>query len=122
MDRERFDSLAARAIENLPQEFLDKLENVDIVVQDYPAPDQIDKSEQEHGEILLGLYEGVPQTQRTSGYGMVLPDKITLFQKPIENRCWNDDQVYAEIQKTLKHEIAHHFGISDKRLRELGEE
>lgn len=122
MDRERFDSLAARAIENLPQEFLDKLENVDIVVQDYPAPDQIDKSEQEHGEILLGLYEGVPQTQRTSGYGMVLPDKITLFQKAIENRCWNDDQVYAEIQKTLKHEIAHHFGISDKRLRELGEE
>ena len=95
------------------------LENVDIVVEDYPTPDELRKSEVGHNETLLGLYEGVPQTMRTSGYNMVLPDKITMFQKPIEARCSNEGQVYAEVKKTLKHEIAHHFGISDERLREI---
>ena len=95
------------------------LENVDIVVGDYPTPAQLSKSEVWHYKTLLGLYEGVPQTRRTSGYNMVLPDKITIFQKPIEAKCSNDDQVYAEVKKTLKHEIAHHFGTSDERLREI---
>lgn len=97
------------------------LENVDIVVEDYPTPDKLRESAVGHGETLLGLYEGVPQTRRTSGYNMVLPDKITIFQKPIEAKCSNDDQVYAEVKKTLKHEIAHHFGIDDERLKELEE-
>lgn len=119
MDRERFESLVAKAIEDLPQEFLDMLENVDIVVEDYPTPEQLRKSEMGHDETLLGLYEGVPQTRRTSGYNMVLPDKITIFKKPIEAKCTNDDQVYSEVKKTLKHEMAHHFGISDERLREI---
>ena len=121
MERERFESLVAKAIEDLPQEFLDMLENVDIVVEDYPTPDKLRESAVGHGETLLGLYEGVPQTRRTSGYNMVLPDKITIFQKPIEAKCSNDDQVYAEVKKTLKHEIAHHFGIDDERLKELEE-
>ena len=119
MDQEEFISLTARAVEDLPQEFLDMLENVDIVVEDYPTPAQLSKSEVGHDKTLLGLYEGVPQTRRTSGYNMVLPDKITIFQKPIEAKCSNDDQVYAEVKKTLKHEIAHHFGTSDERLREI---
>ncbi len=119
MDRERFESLVAKVIEDLPQEFLDMMENVDIVVEDYPTPTQLRKSDVGHDETLLGLYEGVPQTRRTSGYNMVLPDKITMFQKPIEATCSSDDQVYAEVKKTLKHEIAHHFGISDERLREI---
>ena len=119
MERERFESLVTKAIEDLPQEFLDMLENVDIVVEDYPTPDELRKSAVGHAETLLGLYEGVPQTRRTSGYNMVLPDKITIFQKPIEAKCFNDDQVYSEVKKTLKHEIAHHFGISDERLREI---
>lgn len=119
MERERFESLVAKAIDDLPREFLDMLENVDIVVEDYPNPAQLRKSEVGHHETLLGLYEGVPQTRRTSGYNMVLPDKITMFQKPLEAQCSNDDQVYAEVKKTLQHEIAHHFGISDERLREI---
>ena len=119
MEREIFESLVAKAIEDLPKEFLEVLENVDIVVEDYPTPDELRKSAVGHDETLLGLYEGVPQTRRTSGYNMVLPDKITIFQKPIETRCSNDDQVYAEVKKTIKHEIAHHFGISDERLREI---
>jgi predicted Zn-dependent protease with MMP-like domain len=70
-------------------------------------------------DLLLGLYEGVPLTGRTTGYNMVLPDKITLFQKSIEKICRNDSEVSLQIQKTLKHEIAHHFGISDERLEEF---
>ena len=119
MNQEEFTQLVAKAVEDLPQEFLDMLENVDIVVGDYPTPAQLSKSEVGHDKTLLGLYEGVPQTRRTSGYNMVLPDKITIFQKPIEAKCSNDDQVYAEVKKTLKHEIAHHFGTSDERLREI---
>ncbi len=119
MKQEEFARLVEKAIENLPKEFLDKLDNVDIVVEDYPTPAQLEGSELEDGDTLLGLYEGVPQTERTSNYGMVLPDKITLFQKPIEAKRRNADEVYAEIKKTLRHEIAHHFGISDDRLREI---
>ena len=119
MKQEEFNQLVAKAVEDLPQEFLDMLESVDIVVGDYPTTDKLRESAVGHAETLLGLYEGVPQTRRTSGYNMVLPDKITLFQKPIETKCSNDDQVYAEVKKTLKHEIAHHFGISDERLREI---
>ncbi len=119
MDRESFESLVAKAIEDLPQEFLDILENIDIVVENYPTPDELRKLAVGHTETLLGLYEGVPKTRRTSGYNMVLPDKITIFQKPIETKCSNDDQIYDEVKKTLKHEIAHHFGISDERLREI---
>ncbi|MBI2852585.1 MAG: metallopeptidase family protein [Chloroflexi bacterium] len=111
--------MVAKAFEELPQEFLDMLDNVDIVVEDYPTPEQIEQAELEHAGELLGLYEGIPQTERTTYYGMVLPDKITLFRKPIEARCRNADEVYAEVRKTLRHEIAHHFGISDARLKEL---
>ncbi len=117
MDQDKFNELVGQAIENLPPEFLDLLENVDVVVEDYPTVDQTKKSGREG--LLLGLYEGVPRTRRTSGYNMVLPDKITLFQKSIEAICGNDDEIYTQIQKTLKHEIAHHFGISDERLEEL---
>ena len=119
MDSEEFNKLVAKAVEDLPREFIDMLENVDIVVEDYPTPEQLGKSELGRDETLLGLYEGIPQTSRTTGYSMVLPDKITIFQKPIEAMCHNSDEIYAEVKKTLRHEIAHHFGISDDRLREL---
>lgn len=119
VDQERFNELTGKAIENLPPEFLELLENVDVVVEDNPTPEQLHQAKIEEENSLLGLYEGVPQTLRTSGYNMVLPDKITLFQKPIEAICRNEENIYSEIQKTLKHEIAHHFGISDERLKEL---
>ena len=119
MDKEEFSQLVARAIDNLPEEFLNKLENVDVVVEDYPTRSQLYKSKLKRNETLLGLYEGVPQTNRGAHYGMVLPDKITLFQKPIESQCHTDKEIHAEITKVLKHEIAHHFGISDARLREI---
>lgn len=122
MDKEEFAQLVVKAIDALPEEFLNKLENVDVVVDDYPTRAQIGKSRLKRNETLLGLYEGVPQTNRGAHYGMVLPDKITLFQKTIESQYQSDKEIYAEITSVLKHEIAHHFGISDARLREIERE
>jgi len=118
MDRERFEQLVARAVEDLPEEFLSKLRNVDVVVEDYPSPAQMSRVGIGRG-TLLGLYEGVPQTRRSSHYGLVPPDKITIFQKPIEAKCRHYAEISAEIQRVVRHEIAHHFGIGDARLREI---
>jgi predicted Zn-dependent protease with MMP-like domain len=120
MDSERFEELVIRAVESLPADLQERLDNVDIIVADKPTPDQWRKSERKRGEILLGLYEGVPLTHRHSGYGLVAPDKITIFQNAIESVCHSDDQMVREIRRVVLHEIAHHFGIDDERLRELG--
>jgi predicted Zn-dependent protease with MMP-like domain len=120
MDREKFEELVGLAVKGLPEEFLNRLDNVDVMVDDKPSSSQLRKAGLKSNKTLLGLYEGVPQTRRTSSYGMVLPDKITIFQNTIEAKCRNDNEVIAEIEKVVKHEIAHHFGISDARLRELG--
>jgi predicted Zn-dependent protease with MMP-like domain len=120
MDREKFEELVEKAVKSLPEEFLNHLENIDVLVEDQPTLNQLRKSRLKPNETLLGLYEGVPQTQRNSNYGMVLPDKITIFQKTIEAKCRDNAEIVAEIEKVVKHEIAHYFGISDGRLREIG--
>jgi predicted Zn-dependent protease with MMP-like domain len=120
MDTEQFEQLVARAIESLPEEFRERLDNIDVVVADEPDRRQLSRLERKHGETLLGLYEGVPLPERTHGYGFVVPDVITIFRRPIEAICRSDSEIVAEIQKVVRHEIAHHFGISDERLRELG--
>ena len=119
MDRERFEWLVARAIETLPDEFLSRLENIDVVVEDYPSQSQLASVGLRRGQTLLGLYEGVPLTKRSSHYGLVPPDKITIFQKPIEDKCRYNAKITAEIQRVVKHEIAHHFGIGDARLEQI---
>jgi len=119
MDKQRFEWLVAKAVDSLPDEFSTKLENIDVVVQNQPTPSQLAEVRLKHGETLLGLYQGVPLTKRSRHYGMVAPDKITIFQKSIEARCNNDTEVKAEIMRIVQHEIAHHFGISDTRLRQL---
>jgi predicted Zn-dependent protease with MMP-like domain len=120
MDTEKFESLVIRAIESLPEEFRERMENIDVVVADEPTLKQLSKTERKRGETLLGLYEGVPLTERTQGYGFVVPDMISIFQRPIEEMCRSDNEIITEVQKVVLHEIAHHFGISDERLRELG--
>jgi predicted Zn-dependent protease with MMP-like domain len=120
LDRERFEWLVAKAVDSLPDEFRDRLENIDVVVADQPTPRQLAKLGQKRGETLLGLYEGVPLTRRSGHYGLVAPDKVTIFQKPIEAICRNDTEIVNRIRRVVLHEIAHHFGISDERLRQLG--
>lgn len=120
MDRERFEWLVAKAVDSLPDEFRTRLENIDMVVADQPSTSQLAELGKKRGETLLGLYEGVPLTRRSRHYGLVVPDKVTIFQKPIEDICRNDAGIIAEIQRVVQHEIAHHFGISDARLKRLG--
>lgn len=119
MDREKFETLVVGAIDNLPLEFRNKLENVDIVVEDWPTSGQLKKVKLSHPSQLLGLYEGVPQTKRGRGYGLVPPDKISIFQKPIEGQCHSNEEIDVKITEVVRHEIAHHFGIDEKTLRSI---
>ena len=120
MNRENFERLVEQIVDSLPEQFSNKLENIDVVVEEQPTPAKLAEVRLKRGETLLGLYEGVPLTKRSRHYGMVVPDKITIFQKTIEAKCKNDSEVKAEIQRVVKHEIAHHFGISDATLKKLG--
>lgn len=119
MDRGRFEQLVAEAVGSLPKEFKTRLENIDVVVADQPTRGQLAEAGIKAGETLLGLYEGVPLTNRGQSYGMVAPDKITIFQKPLEAKCRRNSELKAEIRRVVQHEIAHHFGLSDTRLRQL---
>jgi len=121
MDKERFENLVAQAIEELPEEFGEKLQNIDVVIEDYPSRAQLRRAHLGQGLMLLGLYEGVPLTRRGSSYGMVPPDKITIFKNNIEIQCpgSNEKDIRDEVKRTVHHEIAHHFGIGDARLRQI---
>ncbi|MFC2059922.1 metallopeptidase family protein [Chloroflexota bacterium] len=92
-----------------------------VVVEDWPTLDQLRRLRLGRGQTLLGLYEGIPLTEREQ-YGLVPPDKVTIFQKPIEARSRGDNEVIAGIQRVVQHEIAHHFGISDARLKQIGKD
>jgi predicted Zn-dependent protease with MMP-like domain len=119
MDKARFEELVEKALDGLPEEFAESLDNVAIFVEDHPSKEQRLSSPQDEDSVLLGLYEGIPLTERGHDYGMVLPDRITIFRKPIESVCRTDDEIVETVRSTVLHEIAHHFGISDGRLDEL---
>ncbi len=120
MKRSRFERLVAQALDSLPPEFGEKMQNVELVIEDWPTREQLRRAGLPRGGMLLGLYEGVPLTDRTSRYGLTLPDKITIFQKPIEACCRTEGDVRHKVRQVVLHELGHHFGISDERLRELG--
>jgi predicted Zn-dependent protease with MMP-like domain len=122
MDRARFEALVMKAVEGLPPEFQHKLENVDIVVEDWPEPTELKRGRSIRRTQLLGLYHGVPQTRRGQAYGLVLPDKISIFQRPIEAQCRTESDIEAKIGEVVRHEIAHHFGLDDETLREIEDE
>ena len=119
-DPEEFEQLVVQALEDLPGYFQEKLQNIEVVVADWPTPVERQAVGLKPGQLMFGLYQGIPLTRRTSHYGLVLPDKITIYRMPIEQVCRTPAQVIQRVQHTVKHEIAHHFGISDDRLRELG--
>lgn len=106
--RRRFDELVEQALEGLPPQATAALDNVAIVVKDHGPRD------------LLGLYEGIPLTERDNSYVGVLPDVITLYRDAIVAKCRTDDDLVREVRTTVLHELAHHFGIDDARLDELG--
>ena len=111
MSPERFDELVAEALDEIPPELVAVMDNVVVLVEDDPPTGD---------RQLLGLYEGVPLTSRDWSYGGVLPDRITIFRRPILRFCETEDDVVDEVHVTVVHEVAHHFGIDDARLHELG--
>lgn len=119
MRRESFEDLVVRAVESLPDEFRARLENVDVVVEDWPSQRQLKKLGIGHRGQLLGLYEGVPQIRRGARYGMVLPDRISIFRKPIEDLCRSSEETESKIAEVVRHEIAHHFGTDERTLRQI---
>jgi predicted Zn-dependent protease with MMP-like domain len=119
MERKRFEQLVSQALDDLPDEFLKRLDNIEVIVEDIPTPRQVKKLRLRDPLDLLGLYEGVPQTVRNTNYSLVPPDKVTLFQRSIESRCQSDDEIGQEIKITLQHEIAHYFGLGDAQLYKI---
>jgi predicted Zn-dependent protease with MMP-like domain len=122
----QFEALVAEALDDLPPFFLAHMNNVVVLVDTWPSRRTLREVGLTEGDTLLGLYTGIPLTARTQGYNLVPPDTITLFQGPIEREAagWNEgnylDRVRDEVRHTVIHEIAHHFGIDDDRLVELG--
>ena len=119
LTRDQFEALVRDALTDLPDEFVARLENVDVVAEQEPSQGQLRTAGVEEDSTLLGLYEGVPITAREN-YGFVLPDKITIFQRPIESMCGTPQDILEEVRETVVHEVAHHFGIGDEALREMG--
>lgn len=119
MDTETFRTLVQEAIDTLPDEFLQFMENVEVVVQQYPTRRQLESVGLRGRFSLLGLYEGTPLTRRSSAYSLVVPDKITIFQAPIEAYCETHEDIRQEVQDTVIHELGHHFGINEARMSEL---
>ncbi|MCU0519634.1 MAG: metallopeptidase family protein [Anaerolineae bacterium] len=120
MDRTLFETLVAEAVDALPPGLLETLDNVEIVVEDWPDRVTMRQAGIRHRTELLGFYHGVPRTHRTRSYTLVLPDKISIYRGPIQMRCETEEDVRTMVEHVLRHEIAHHFGISDDRLRDLG--
>ena len=112
-----FEKLVNKGIEVIPKRFLERLDNVDIVIEKEPTPAQLRKLKIRSGSFLFGLYEGIPKTKRR-GYGQVLPDKITIFKNPIERLARSKEEIKKIVKDTVWHEIAHHFGMDEKRIRE----
>lgn len=116
---EQFDKLITKAMNELPQEYITGLDNVAIVMADEPTEEQKYKMKIREGVILLGLYEGIPLTQRGNGYSFVLPDKITLFKHSILRVVHGEEELFEQIKRTLWHEIAHFYGLNHARMHEL---
>jgi predicted Zn-dependent protease with MMP-like domain len=116
---ETFDKLITRAMDELPQKYITGLDNVAIVYADEPTPEQRAKMKIDNNQLLLGLYEGIPLTQRGGNYTFVLPDKITLFKNQILASIRTESELFERIKRTLWHEMAHYYGVSHVRMDEL---
>ena len=119
MNRNDFERAINEAIGELPRELRRQIANVAFVVEEWPDAETLEMVDAESPDELLGFYHGIPLTERTTNYGMVLPDKISIYRQPILRECRGEVEVRKQIRRTVRHEIAHYFGIDDDRLEEL---
>jgi len=120
LSREAFETLVDEAVSSLPDDVQGWLDNVAIVVADRPSPEQQARAGLGPGGLLFGLYEGVPKIKRGVTYGEVVPDKILIFQRPIEMVCRTPAQVRDQVRRTVLHEIGHHLGLDEDELEDTG--
>jgi predicted Zn-dependent protease with MMP-like domain len=120
VDRARFISLIHAALRDVPPPFKQHLTKIDIVVKRRPGRDDLADAGLARGESMYGFYRGIPLTERDSGYNLVAPDIIQIYQEPLEEDFPGETELIAEIRSTVLHELAHFFGIDDDRLEELG--
>jgi len=121
MTRAAFERLVVEAVTLIPKRFRREMKNLALVVEAEPTPELLAEMEVEPPDSLYGLYQGTPLPERTWGFGNTLPDRITLFQRPIEEDCEDEDEVRAVIGETLIHEVGHYFGLSEEEIEEIEE-
>jgi predicted Zn-dependent protease with MMP-like domain len=121
MTREEFAVLVEEALHDIPRRFRRAMKNVAVVIEDEPPPDVLDELDVEPDDTLFGLYQGTPLTERRWDYGNSLPDRISIYQRPIEDACDSDDDIRACVAETVIHEFGHYFGMSEEEIEEIEE-
>ena len=121
MTRRQFEGLVEKAMRKLPRRFKERIANIAVVVEDWADDETLEEMGIEPPDSLYGLYQGTPLPERDWGFGNTLPDRITLFQRPIEEECEDEDDVRAVIGETLIHEVGHYFGLSEDEIQDIEE-
>lgn len=122
MSRQRFEALVRQAMREIPREFRNRLDNVEIVVEEEPSAELLADLGYGGAETLFGLYQGTPLTERSWAHGNTLPDRIVLFRRPLEEACEDEDQLVDEVCLTLIHEAGHYFGLSEEQIQHVEDE
>ena len=121
MTRARFERLVEEALRDIPKRFRDAMANVAVIVEDEPPPHVLEDMDMEEDDELFVLYEGTPLPERGASYGNTLPDRISIYQIPIEESCANDEEVRVCVAETVIHEFGHYFGMSEEEIEEIEE-
>jgi len=121
MTRERFERLVEEALRDIPKRFRDAMSNVAVIVEDEPPPHVLEDMDMEADDELFGLYEGTPLPERGASYGNTLPDRISIYQIPIEESCADDEEVRVCVAETVIHEFGHYFGMSEEEIEAIEE-
>jgi predicted Zn-dependent protease with MMP-like domain len=119
--RARFEQLVEEALQLIPRRFRRAMKNVAVVVEDEPPPELLEEMDIEPPDTLFGLYQGTPLTERGWSYGNTIPDRVTIYQRPIEEACEDEDEIVGTIGETVIHEFGHHFGMSEEEIGEVEE-
>ena len=121
MTRERFTALVEEALRDIPARFRAAMKNVAVIVEDEPSQELLDDLDMEPGDTLFGLYQGTPLTERDSGYGNALPDRISIYQLSIEEECEDEEDIRQCVAETVIHEFGHYFGLSEDEIQAIEE-
>ena len=121
MTKARFTQLVEDALTEIPKRFRDEMRNVAVVVEDEPSPELLEEMEVEPGDTLFGLYQGTPLPERSWAFGNNLPDRISIYQRPTEEACANEDEIRDCVAETVIHEFGHYFGMSEEEIEDIEE-